>query len=42
MTEAHAVEVNDIALARIREAKTNGSLINCPLLDQGVVFVEKG
>ena len=38
MTEAHAVEVNDIALARIREAKTNGSLINCPLLDR-VLFL---
>ena len=38
MTEAHTVEVNDIALARIREAKTNGSLINCPLLDR-VLFL---
>ncbi|MCY4612555.1 MAG: P-loop NTPase fold protein [Nitrospira sp.] len=38
MTEAHAVEINDIALARIREAKTNGSLINCPLLDR-VLFL---
>ena len=37
-TEAHAVEVNDIALARLREAKTNGSLINCPLLDR-VLFL---
>ncbi len=37
-TEAHAVEVNDIALALIREAKTNGSLINCPLLDR-VLFL---
>ena len=38
MTEAHTVEVNDIALARIREAKTNGSLIKCPLLDR-VLFL---
>ena len=38
MTEAHTVEVNDIALACIREAKTNGSLINCPLLDR-VLFL---
>ena len=38
MTKAHAVEANDIALARIREARNNGSLIDCPLLDS-VLFL---
>lgn len=38
MTKAHVVEVNDIALTRIREAKTNGSLIDCPVLDS-VLFL---
>lgn len=38
MTKAHAVEVKDIALARIREARNNGSLMDCPVLDS-VLFL---
>ncbi|MDE0405889.1 MAG: P-loop NTPase fold protein [Nitrospira sp.] len=38
MTKAHAVEANDIALARIREARNNGSLIDCPVLNS-VLFL---
>jgi len=38
MTKAHAVKVNDLALARIREARNNGSLIDCPVLDR-VLFL---
>ena len=38
MTKAHAVEANDIVLARIREARNNGSLIDCPVLES-VLFL---
>ena len=37
-TEDHAVELKDLALTRIREARVNGLLINCPLLDR-VLFL---
>ena len=37
-TKDHAEELKDLALTRIRAARNNGSLINCPLLDSVLVL----
>ena len=37
-TKNHAIELKDMAVERICEARENGSLINCPLLD-AVLFL---
>ena len=37
-TKNHALELKDLAVERIREARKNGSLIDCPVLDR-VLFL---